>query len=362
MARAIAFSAELLGRVLYWQAKRDWGWIVGGAGAGLLLVLGVLLLPFDLRAQRDWVFRSAQYITAFNFGWAVLYACMRWLAPVAASQPWQEELALPLSRLQRYLHRLAAAAAVPVVVALANLTWFSVVLAYTGVPYNAGYSYTQTLAVATLWWLRMVGVAANMVAAALLAVLLALALELLAGNRTWRVILALGVPTGAVLLARATFFDYFMLCYWQTRGHAPYVYAVLPAAMVVLPGVLAWFGRRWRRGVLAVLAVLLLALALLPFLQYQLPGEFTTATLRELLGDWRFGLAYFLGHLNLWQNIELLDGFFMANVLLDDHTAGNLIPQHLPLWWGAVLYPLALPLGGLAALGLGETLRPPRRD
>ena len=349
----------MLWRLSGWQLRRDWVWLLIGAGTGLLIALWAVIEPFDLRHQRELVFNQAQLLAAWGFAWSLIYACAQWLSPKATKAE-GEDLALPISRLQQQLNQAVPQSLVPLLTGVASLVWFSVVLIYVGVPYDAGYSYGRDLSTAALWWLRISGAAGNIMAGPLLAFAWGQALEALCAWRPLRVILALGVPVGLVLLLRQTDYEFFYICYRQTRGYEPYVFIIIPLALLLLPGLLAWLWRPWQQVVVSLLLVLATLLVVLPFVQYQLPGEHTTVMIRDLLGDWRYGLGYFAGHLNIWQNVDFLDYMFLSNVLLDDNTAGNLIPRHVPLWWGAVLYPLLLPALVLASLGSGKLLRPAR--
>jgi hypothetical protein len=85
-----------------------------------------------------------------------------------------------------------------------------------------------------------------------------------------------------------------------------------------------------------------------------------TAWLRETLGDMRYAMALYLGHLNPLENHRLLFDSYASALLFNEIP---LLPKRVAVWVFAGIYPLAFALWLILGPAAGYWLRGnPARD
>jgi len=357
---------ELLRRRARHRLAQQPGWIVAGVLGPLAISCWAILTPFDIRAEYNDFRRAAIVLCACYVTFAAVYAIQHWLRPASDNE--DEELKLaPLSALQFFLHRSADLCALPLFCMLLTLPLYGVLLLYVGDPYSSGsadtwffnWSHGYWEAAGTNpWSWRVFFISLDLLAATLLPLSLAVLLNETVGWRLLRVLLLIALPAGLWFAVERAQYDYFRMCYKQTRGHDPWPYAGVFLILLLLPFILGFFKARGRVLFGLLLAALLLFGAALPFLTNDAPGGLIDVpAIGRVMGDLRYALAYFAGHLSLDKNIGLLLDRYQSAVLTTDITAGNLIPQRVAIWVGAGLYPPLIAVMSFVMLGLGLALR-----
>lgn len=342
------------------------GWIVTGVLGPLIICCLAILRPFVLRAEYQYFRQAAILLCAWYLGFAVLYAIQHWLRPAGDND--EEDLQpAPLSALQFFLHRSADLCALPLLCMLLTLPLFVVLLIYYGNPYNSGSAQNPYYGWYLGYWdargtnpwsWRVFFIGLNVMAATLLPLSFSVLLNETVNWRPLRVILLIALPVGLWFVVRRTEYDYFRMSYHQTRGVAAWPYAAVFAVLVLLPFLLGLLKARGRVLLAALLAVVVLAGAALPFVNNVGGTDVPwVPAIGRVLGDMRYALGYFAGHLSLDKNIGLLLDRYQSAVLTTDVTAGNLIPQRVAMWVGAGLYPPLIAVLGFVLLGLGVGLR-----
>ena len=351
-------SWEVLKRHALQQLLSYPGWVVAGLAGPVGISVWLLARPGGVREVFGHLQVTLNWLVAWYALFTVCWCVFHWLRPEREDrQPGLE--AAPLPALQYFLHRSAGLAMVPLTALVLTLPLFLVMLLYTGDPYGsesgrlvysvrAGWEWGEF---PNPWGLRMLFTGLNLAAATLIPLALGLLLQETVVRRWGRIVVqAAFVPALWYVVSQAEY-DYVRTCYKQTRGHDPWVYAVTGLVLLVLPFLLGWLRRRGRAVLGVVLALVVVSVACLPFLAGI--DSAWIPRLRDALGDGRFALAYFAGHLQPALNIDMLMHSFQSTVLLDDHLAGNVIPRRVALWVGAGLYPVLLPVAGFILLGLG---------
>lgn len=358
------YSWELLRQRLVRRLHSHAGWLIFGLGGGLVVLCYFLLRPFLFEEGLYAVRKVAMWLAAWTLAHSVLYQISAWLEPRALQE--EQDLAhLPLPAGQHFLHRLQDLAAVPVVTMLLSLPLFWVALIYFGLPYGEGpgvsywtsmnWWYSTSSADPDPWSIRLLLVCINLALAALLPVTAALLLEF---ALPWPLVRAGLLPllcVGAYYLVRTyeVRYELFRIAYQQTRGYDPWDFIAVGALLFLTPFLLARMTQRARLALVICTALSALFGLGLILGQHRLPGADTTAMVRDAVGDLRFAIAYYLGHLSPAENIDLLFYNYPENVLFNDAYAHNLIPRHIALWVGAGLYPLLFCGWTWAAMWLG---------
>ena len=356
---------ELVARRARYRLAGQPGWILAGLTGALLIVCWAIIYPFDLRQELLQFQRSVTYLGLWLAAFTVLYAIAHWFKPVRAEA--RDELdQAPLSALQYFLHRLTDLAALPLAVTLLSLPLYGVLLIYTGDPYNSGSqvggwawrAYWDWYEFPLPWGWRTFFIGLNVLAAPLMIMALATFIEETTRWLTLRVLLLIGLPVAHWFVVNQAEYDYFRMCYRQTRGHDAWNYLVIAALLVLLPFVFGWLKPVGRAVLGLIVGLVLLGFGALPYLTHDTPGGLIDiAGFGRLMGDLRYALAYFVGHLSINANIDVLAHRYASNVLLTDVHAGNLIPQRVSIWVGAGIYPPALAIASVALYALGLMLR-----
>ena len=358
-----AWNAEILGseaRRCLWQGR---GWLM----AGLLLQFAIALYyiflsPFSLEREfRDLVL-CAQLLAGSAALLSIAWLCSVWLAP---QQQRDESLSgLPISAVQLQLMDWLGLLLVPTVLALAGVAVWGVLQLYFGQPFGngseLGAQYMMTdgpqgwREVPNPWWPRVLATALAIKAAGLLPLAIGAMLERCLRWPWLRIIsiLLLYGAGGYMMLNWGR--EFTQMCYRQTRGHEKLPYLILGLLILAMPVSLGLLPRRWRMRLMLASLAILLAIALLPFLQDSLQQPGLSARLRDAMGDSRFALAWYFGHTDFVQNIGWLMDSWTRNLLLGSPEK----PLRIPVWVGAallpMLYALWLPTGYLLGLGLSR--------
>lgn len=365
------YSWELLGRRAVRTLERQGGWLLFGFLGAALIASYLMFQPLQLDRGVVEARKAAMFLAAWLLAFSELYLLAAWLGPRAQAE--ERDLAhTPLPAGQFFLHRLLDLGAVPLANLLLCLPLYWIVLVYVGLPYGEGagvrdwwrYMYweEQTAGDHNPWGVRVALVFVNLCCAVLLPLACAMLLDLALRWAPLRAIALPAVTLGSYFLIRQpqVRYDLFRFAYKQSRGFEAWPFILIFALMVLLPFVVARLSARGRVWLCAAFAAVVLLATVLVFAQGKLPGKHTTARLREALGDGRYALAYFYGHLSPAENIDLLFNNYPTNVLLSDQYAHNLIPRRVALWIGAGLYPPLLCVLALGGMWLGAATRPRR--
>ncbi|MBN2080590.1 hypothetical protein JW859_00135 [bacterium] len=356
---------ELIARRARYRLAGQPGWILAGLTGALLVICSAIIRPFDLRRGMEVFEQTAVLMCLWLAVFTVLYIIGHWLRPFKAETGDELDQA-PLSALQYFLHRLTDLAALPLLVTLLALPLYGVLLVYTGDPYNSGSqvgewawrAYWDWYEFPLPWAWRAFFVGLNILAAPLMIMALATFIEEATRWLTLRVLLLIGLPVAHWFVVNQAEYDYFRMCYRQTRGHDAWNYLVIAGLLVLLPLVFGWLKPVGRAVLGLIVGLALLGFGALPYLTHDASDGLIDITgFGRLLGDLRFALAYFIGHLSLDKNIDILLNRYHSTVLLTDVHAGNLIPQRVAVWVGAGIYPPAIAIASVLLYALGLLLR-----
>jgi len=345
-------SWEVLRRHTLQQLARYPGWVVFGIAGPVTLTIWLLVRPFDLRNVTHDLYNTVVYMLAWLVFFCVIFITYHWLRPPVATR--DEGLdAAPLSALQYYLHRCSDICSVPLIVLLLTLPMFGVMLTFPGDPYASGSNDWLWMDVPNVWWIWMFFVGLNFAAAVMVPLAGGLLLQETVANKGMRIAVLLLFPPLYWYVMYFADYHFLRMCYRQTRGHDPLPYILTGLAVLVLPFLMGVLRRRGRALIGWVLGLTGAALGVLVFFSITPDTPGWLGGMRDAMGDARFALAYYAGHIQLEKNVEKIFFSYQSTVLFDDHHAGNLIPRRLSLWVGAGLYPVLLPLWSFIALGLG---------
>lgn len=366
MRRLAGFSWEVLVKHTRAQLGRQQGWIVAGLTGPVLVTAYAIISPFEIRAAFFDFRRAALLLAAWYVLFAGYYVLWHWLRPHSARKN-DEMTHTPLPAVQFMLHRSSDLCALPLLAALLSFPLYGAMLLYFGDPYNSGssatwaygwfhgYWYAKTL---NPWAWRVFFIGLNIAAATLLPLSIGVLLQETTSWKPGRIGLFCAIPAALYYVVERGETMYFRMCYRQTRGYEPWAYIIVFAIIVLMPLLLGWLKPNGRRLLAVALMVTIVAFSLLLLLTQPYSNEADwLASLRDIFGDFRFTLAYFIGHLRLDLNIDLLLTRYQSNVLLDDCMAGNGIPQRVSMWVGAGIYPVLLAVQSFLLLGLGVVLR-----
>jgi hypothetical protein len=376
-------------------------------GATVIGLLGPLLIcgwtvarPFDLRQSYHHLLQCLIWLTAWYVLFSLLYVVLVWLRPRRHREG--EDLAhLPLPATHLLLQRALELGLVPVRCLLLTLPLFLIVLAYIGVPYGEQWSarewsWSTGDEVQLLWLARVGWASANLVTATLLPLGIALAIGETVRNMFARLMLLIFPALGLYALLR--FYDeHFRLPYRSTVAYDAGWFLLLPATVLML---LTFGGLlRPRQRITAALAIVLIA-----GLAYGIPRidhpatqvMRSSITTRQALRSVHYSAVWLAGSVSPTRNVRLLMDRLHSNVLLQ---SGSLPPEpqypayedynsneanetaaheraiveyqvqmkayeqayanqpRIPIWFGAGLLPLLIPLLLLSGLMLGAHRR-----
>jgi len=362
-------SWELIGwRIRYTLARQQTALLLGLVGP-TLIIGWTIFMPLNLLTVQESLRHALYLLAAWYILFTEVYVLIVWLRP--RQQRDEEQLEhLPLSATQFFIHRFIDVALIPIAVAILSLPLFLVLLVYVGVPYTMRHELSYTLRVddtgsgyitwarlPTPWGWRMFFVGLNLISATFLPLMLAMLLERLISWTPARAIMLLGLTAATYFVIKRAVYEYFYVCYRQTRGYNPVPFVLVFLLLLLIPFLISWLTPRGRIALGVALAVLIGALALLPYLQHGLPGQRTTATIRDALGDTRYALGYYICHFSPKENISLLLYSYTSSVLIDNHRKGDLIPRRVSVWVGAGLYPPLICVLAFTGMLAGTTLR-----
>ena len=365
MVGGVQVSWELLSRRTRQHLARASGWIVAGAAGPLLITCWAILTPFDLRAGYDEFQRAVVLLCCWYIAFAILYVVFQWLRPVAADEDTDLRQA-PLSALQFFLHRVADACSLPLLCALLTLPLYGVLLVYFGDVYTSGsqgtlYSLRPDWDYASFpnpWGWRVFFVGLNVLAATLLPLSLAVLLREIAGWISLRIALLLAAPVALWYAVERAEYELLRRPYRLTSGVDPWPFIATLLIILAVPLALGWTRPRLRLAAGLLLLLVLAGAAVLAVREGDLgyAGRLT-GPIRDLLGDARFALAFFFGHLGLDTNIELLLTRYQSAVLLKPLLGGGAAASRLAIWVGAGIYPPAIAVLSFLGFALGMALR-----
>jgi hypothetical protein len=360
-----SYSVEVLWRVTLQRVAQNRGMLTIGAVLPIALALARLAIPLELRNVFDQLQLYTKVLALYYLGFSVVYLCSLWLNPKRHVEE-QELAVLPLPASQELLQRILDHLLLPLLVFALSLPGYLAVLAFAGIPYGQAPENTSYL-VSNNWdtwaewhepfaWRAFFAVLI-LLSSVLLPLALGILLDELIAAPLWRIPLLVGIPVGAFFLIRHVSDEYLRYSYKQYRGLSPAAFVIVFALLLITPFVLGYAGPRLRRWLGLGAALLMLFGAALPLLRYHLPGDHTTSTLRNLLGDGRYALGYFTCHLSPVLNLDLIFNSYASNLMLNNHRPHDLIPHHVAIWVGAGLYPVMIPLLAIGLYFFGAALR-----
>lgn len=365
MVGGVQVSWELLSRRTRQHLARSSGWIVAGAVGPLLIACWAILTPFDLRAGYNDFRRAALLLCCWYVVFAIVYAVFQWLRPARADADTELRQA-PLSALQFFLHRAADVCAVPLVCALLTLPLYGVLLVYFGDAYTSGsqgtlYSLRPDWDYASFpnpWGWRVFFVGLNLTAATLLPLSLAVLLREVVTWVSLRIPLLIALPVALWYVVERAEYELLRRPYRVTSGVDPWPFIAILLIVLALPFALGWIRPRLRLAAGLLLLLVVAGAAVLAVREGDLgyAGRLT-GPIRDLLGDARFALAFFFGHLGLDTNIELLLTRYQSAVLLKPLLGGGAAASRLAIWVGAGIYPPAVAVLSFLSFTLGMALR-----
>ena len=340
--------------------------ITAGVIGPLAVACWAILSPFDIRAEYGDFHRAAIVLCAWYISFAAIYAIQHWLRPASGTEDEGLQPA-PLSAAQFFLHRAADVCALPLFCMLLTLPLYGIMLVYFGDPYSSGsadtwyYSWSQGYWDAggiNSWWLRVFFIGLNVAAATLLPLSLIVVLQETVRYKPLRMILLIALPTALWFAVERAEYDYFRMCYKQTRGHDIWPYLLVLAVAVLLPFLLGFLKARGRIVLGVLLALGLVFIAALPFLTDDAPGGLIDVpAIGRVMGDLRYALAYFAGHLSLDKNVTLLLDRYQSTVLFTGSSADGESARRISIWVGAGIYPPLIAIVSFLLLWLGVALR-----
>ncbi len=365
MVGGVQVSWELLGRRTRQHLARSGGWIVAGVAGPLLIACWAILTPFDIRAEYDDFQRAAMLLCGWYVAFAIVHVVFQWLRPASADTDAELRQA-PLSALQFFLHRAADVCAVPLLCALLTLPLYGVLLVYFGDAYTSGsqgtlYSLRPDWDYASFpnpWGWRVLFVGLNVLAATLLPLSLAVLLREIAAWVSLRIPLLLALPVALWYSVERAEFELLRRPYRLTSGVDPWPFIAVLLLILAVPLALGWTRPRLRLATGLLLTLLLAGAAVLAVREGDaVYAGSLTGPLRDMLGDARFALAYFFGHLRLDLNVELLLTRYQSAVLLKPLVGGGEATSRIAIWVGAGIYPPAIAVLSFLGFTLGMALR-----
>jgi hypothetical protein len=352
------FRSELLRQL--WIAR---GWLIAGALLQLALALYFIFLsPFSLAREFDDMLLAARALASLNLLFGLGWILSQWLAPQRAVDAALDTL--PLAPLQRQIMVWLPLRLLPIALSLlAVVVWFILQL-YFGNPYNSGSAVQDYLItdgpegwreLGNPWWPRVLATGLSILGAGLTLPAFAIMLEQSIRPAFLRVILLLTGLSAFGLLLHSRGYEYISMCYRQTRGHSIWPYLALGIILLAIPVLLGLLRPSQRSWLLGALLIACVVIASLPFLESTLTLPGVSAALRDALGDSRYSLAWYFGHLDYWQNSDWLLNRWTSSLLLGSPAQ----PLRLPMWIGAALLPIiyALWIPGGYLLGMAISRR-----
>ncbi|MCB1216396.1 hypothetical protein KDL44_03335 [bacterium] len=343
-----------------WQGR---GWLVTAVLLQSSVALYYIFIsPFSLGREFTDLIACAQILGTLGALLSLLWLLSAWFGPPQRRD--ESQASLPIPPVQRQLMDWLPLLTVPLLLGLSALAVWGVLQLYFGLPFGSGAQLGEDwivtdgpegwLEVPNPWLPRVLATALTILSAGLLPVAIALLLERCLRGNLLRASTLLLLCSGAVYVMLVWGREFLQSCYRQTRGHQPLPYIAIGLTLAVLPVVLGLLPRRGRSLLLTLLCCLLLATGLLPFLQQSLDQPGISAGLRNLLGDGRFALAWYFGHLDFITGINWLMTSWKSNLLLGTPEE----PHRVPLWVGAALLPFTyavwLPGGYLLGMALSR--------
>lgn len=352
------FRSEVLRQL--WIGR---GWLLTGALLQFALALYFIFLsPFNLAREFDDMLLCARLLASLILLFSLLWIVTQWSAPQRPPDASLETL--PLAPLQRQIMDWLPLRLLPIVLSLmAMLVWFILQL-YFGDPYNSGSAVPDYLIsdgpegwreLANPWWPRVTATALSILGAGLTLPAFAIMLEQSIRPAFVRVILLLAGLSAFGVLLHTRGFEYIDMCYRQTRGHSIWPYLGLGIILLAIPVLLGLLRPGQRSWLLGTLLIACLGIAALPFLEPSLNLVRLSGGLRDALGDGRYSMAWYFGHLDYWQNSDWLLNRWTSNLLLGSPER----PLRIPMWFGAAALPIihALWIPGGYLLGMAISRR-----
>lgn len=343
-----------------WQGR---SWLVGGVLLQFCIALYYIFLsPFSLGREYADLVLCGQLLALLGVLLSIAWLCAGWLAPQRPPDPARDSLPIPPAqrRLMDWLPLLAVPAALSV---SAVLVWGCLQL-YFGVPFGSGSELDGDWLISdgpegwrtvpNPWWPRVLAGGMCILAAGLLPASIGVMLREGLRHAVLRTVVLLLATAGFVWVMLGWGREFTSMCYRQTRGHGILPYALIGIILLLLPPLLGMLGRSARRWLLLGIVFLAMAIAALPFMEgLPLVGKLPQQ-LRPLLGDGRFALAWYIGHLDFALDIGWLLERWTSNLLLGSPER----PLRIPMWVGAALLPFIyaawIPAGYLLGMSLGR--------
>ncbi len=320
-----------------------------------------LLQPFNLRQGYDLTRFFAQYSSVFFALFTTLYVTSRWLVPHEGVEEY-ELSHLPLSETHWFACRVIDLCAVPLAVLLLLLPVYGIMLLLYAPPYGVSETtwvwrigeedsyprFSQPYAIRIFWTHLTLAYSALMPAAVAVMLRETVRWPLL------RIIVLFALEVGAYLSCHRIRYEYLELAYKKTSALSFPPFLMLAILLIALPILVGWLNKRVRAWLAAIATACVAVFAALPYLQYAFLGVNTTAWLRNTLGDMRYAMACFFGHLDPLENNRLLLDSYASALLFPD---GFFPPHRISIWVGAGIYPIFFALWLIIGLGIGYRLR-----